>query len=331
MAGIKLAGLRLQAYEHPSDAAALNALTHTAGFDTLITKLNAWGIERFLRVQLTGSYLKVTQDSFPDLYQIFLVMRDRLDVPIDVDVYIASGGEINAFTVGVERPLIVLTTAAVELLAPYEMAFVIAHELGHIKSRHVLYYQIAEFLPLIAGVVGSMTFGIGELLSAGVQVALLNWKRMSEFTADRAGLLGCQDAEVAWRTMMKLAGLPPRYFASVNTEDFLKQARDFQALDADTISKIAKWLNSMGATHPWMVARAQQLLVWIESGQYEEVLKNPQGPAYGTVQAVKFCNVCGNALKGTEAYCPRCRNAVTGYGPPPAPPLPPGVPPPFVR
>src|SRR5215469_12531314 len=144
MAGIKLTGLRLQAYEHPSDAAALNVLTHTAGFDTLITKLNAWGIERFLRVQLTGSYLKVTPDSFPDLYQIFLVMKDRLDVPIDVDVYIASGGEINAFTVGVEKPLIVLTTAAVELLAPYEMAFVIAHELGHIKSRHVLYYQIAE-------------------------------------------------------------------------------------------------------------------------------------------------------------------------------------------
>src|ERR1700678_1136064 len=187
MAAITLEGLRPQVYEHPSDAAALNALTHTAGFEKLIQKLNAWGIERFLRVQLTGSYLRVSADSFSDLYQILASTRQRLDVPVEVDLYIAAGGEINAFTVGVEKPLIVLTSTAVEQLSPEELTFVIAHELGHIKSGHVLYYQIAEFLPLIAGVIGGITFGIGDLLSTGVQVALLHWKKMSEFTADRAG------------------------------------------------------------------------------------------------------------------------------------------------
>ena len=53
------------------------------------------------------------------------------------------------FTAGVERPLILLYSGAVELLSTEELLFVIAHELGHVKSGHVLYYQIAEFLPLI--------------------------------------------------------------------------------------------------------------------------------------------------------------------------------------
>ncbi len=217
-------------------------------------------------MQLTGSYLRVTRDSFADLYQVVADVRDRLEVPVEIDLYIAGGGEINAFTVGVEHPLIVLTTAAVELLSTEELTYVIAHEVGHIKSCHVLYYQIAEFLPVIAGMIGSVTFGLGELFSTGIQMALLQWKRMSEFTADRAGLLGCQDAEVAWRTLTKLAGLPPKYYATLNTEDFLRQARDFQAMDADTLSKIAKWLSSLGESHPWTVVRAQQLLLWMESG-----------------------------------------------------------------
>src|SRR5690348_3773886 len=35
-----------QAYEHPSDTSTLDALQHTAGLETLVRKLNAWGFER---------------------------------------------------------------------------------------------------------------------------------------------------------------------------------------------------------------------------------------------------------------------------------------------
>src|SRR5205085_6259860 len=51
-----------QAYEHPSDTATLDALQHTAGLDILVRKLNSWGFERVLRVQLTGSYVRATAD-----------------------------------------------------------------------------------------------------------------------------------------------------------------------------------------------------------------------------------------------------------------------------
>jgi Zn-dependent protease with chaperone function len=312
MAPKTLTGLRPQAYEHPSDTATLNALTRTAGLDTLVRKLNSWGFERLLRVQLTGSYLRATPDSMSDLYEWLVTARERLDVPMLPDLYVAGSGELNAITAGVDRPLILLYSGAVEQLTPYEVQFVIAHELGHIKSGHVLYYQIAEFLPVIAGVIGTVTLGIGDLLSTGLQVALLHWKRMSEFTADRAGLLACQDADVAMRTLMKLAGLPPRYYKSINTEDFLRQAREFEAMDTETLNKIAKWFSTMGATHPWTVMRAQQLLLWVDRGGYEEVLKAPQRIAVKLPEGVQgYCQQCGWPYRVAQAFCSGCGGAIT--------------------
>jgi Zn-dependent protease with chaperone function len=258
-------------------------------------------------VQLTGSYLRATADSFPELAEVLATACKTLDLPSKPDLYIAGGGQINAFTAGIERPLIVLNSAAVELLTPEELLFVIAHEVGHIKSNHVLYYQIASFLPMVAEIIGSVTMGLGELLSVGVQVALMRWQRMSEFTADRAGLLGCQNTDIALRTMMKLAGLPSKYFHAINPEDFIKQAREFQAMDADKLTLLAKWMSTVGETHPWTVMRAQELLQWVDTGGYEEVLRAPQRIPYQPPAGVRgFCNQCGLPLKGTERFCPGC-------------------------
>lgn len=307
MAHVKLSGLRPQAYEHPLDTKALDALQNTAGLETLVRKCNEWGFERLLRVQLTGNNLRVTADSFPILHDMLQESVAVLDVPKIPELFIAAGGEINAFTAGVEKPVIVLTTAAVDLLSDDELYFVIAHEVGHVKSGHVLYYQLAQFLPVIGEIAGGVTFGIGSLFSTAIEIALLNWKRTSEFTADRAALLGCQDLNVAITTMMKLAGLPHRFFDAINTEDFEKQARDFQALDDDKLSWIAKGLSVMGQTHPWTVMRAQEFLTWIDSGAYDRVLKADHTSHASPAASGKcFCTQCGRALAGTEMFCPGC-------------------------
>jgi Zn-dependent protease with chaperone function len=302
----KLSGLRPQAYEHPSDKAALDALTQVKGFDMVVRKLNAWSFDRLLRVQLTGSFLKVTPDSFADLHDLLVVACERLAMPSVPDLYV-GGGQLNAFTACVENPLILLYSGAVDTLSEEELLFVIAHEVGHIKSGHVLYYQMAEFIPVIAEIIGSATFGLGELLSAPLQLALMHWQRMSEFTADRAGLLACQNADVALRALMKLAGLPHKYFSSVNTQDFIAQAKAFTAMEAEKLNLLAKWLSTIGQTHPWTVMRAQNLLQWVEGGEYQRVLEAPQViPNQLPAGVSGFCDQCGLPLAGQEMFCPRC-------------------------
>lgn len=316
---IKLTGLRPEVYEHPLDAQALNMLQNTTGLETLVRKCNEWGFERMLQVQLTGSYLRVNADNFPDVYEKVTTACEVLDIPKIPDIYIAAGGEINAFMAGVERTAMVLNSGAIDSLTDDELFFVIAHELGHLKSGHVLYYQIAEFLPAIAEMFGAATLGFGDLLGAGLRMALMKWKRTSELTADRAGLLACQDANVAITAMMKIAGLPHKYHDALNPEDFIAQARAFNALDMEMLNRFAKWLGGIGQTHPWTVMRASEFLSWIDSGGYAQVLENPRGTVVPQLPAgtQSFCTGCGRALTGQERFCSGCGKQTAAFVPEP--------------
>ena len=111
----------------------------------------------------------------------------------------------------------------------------------------MLYYQIAEFLPVIAEVIGAATFGIGELLGAGLQMALLNWRRMSEYTADRAGLLGVSGREGRDQRDDEDRGPAAEMLCRrSNVEDFIAQAREFTAMDGEKLNWFAKWLSAVG-------------------------------------------------------------------------------------
>ena len=306
-----LSGLVPQAYEHPLDRRALDALQNTRGLETLVRKCNEWGFERLLYVQLTGSNLRVTADSFPQLHEMLVSACTRLELPTQPHLYIGASGEMNAFTAGVEQPIVVLNSGVVDQMTDDELMFVLAHELGHIKSGHVLYYQIAEFLPLISEVIGEATFGVGALLGASLQLALLNWRRKSEFTSDRAGLLAVQDLNVALSALMKLAGLPQKYKDSVNVDDFVAQARAFEDMDNDKLSWFAKWLSTAGQTHPWTVLRAKMCLEWVDAGGYQQVLDAPHEAALLLPEGVKvFCMKCGQGLSGEEAFCTGCGKPV---------------------
>src|SRR5262245_13597111 len=219
MAHTRLQGLRPQSYEHPSDKKTLDALQSQSGIETLIRKFNEFGVDRLLRIQLMGSYLRATEDSFPGLYRAVQESCEILDLPKRPTVYIQPGG-LNAFTAGVEQPIVVLNAGLIDSMSEQELRFVVGHELSHIKSGHVLYYQVAMLLPVLAEMLGTATLGIGALLSLPLEVALIRWQRMSELTADRAGLLACQDINAATMAMIKLAGLPAKFFDQVNPDDF---------------------------------------------------------------------------------------------------------------
>jgi hypothetical protein len=126
--------------------------------------------------------------------------------------------------------------------------------------------------------------------------------------------------------MMKIAGLPQRYHKAANPEDFVAQAREFEALDADKLNWLVKWLSTMGQTHPWTVMRASQFLAWVDSGGYEEVLNAqhalPPPPSAPGAAAPRFCTQCGRVLSGEARFCPGCGTPVGlagsgAYGTPP--------------
>ena len=263
-----LTGLQHSQYEHPFDKMALEKLEAIP----LLTKFFNWittnTVEKIYTVQYTGSNLKVTPTSYPKIYRYLEDACKILDLQKVPDLYIEWGYSINACTVGAEHPIIILNSGLIDLCDEEEIMFVIGHEVGHIKSNHMLYHMMVQvvnyFIDSLPG---------GTLIAGGLQYALYYWYRMSEFTADRAGLLCCQNQDAMIRAFIKMAGLPKSEYGNIHTDAFLQQARDFKMLDYDGLNKAVKLLSIADDSHPWTVMRSAELLKWIDNGEYGRFIK----------------------------------------------------------
>jgi Zn-dependent protease with chaperone function len=120
---------------------------------------------------------------------------------------------------------------------------------------------------------------VKELLTLSMRAALLAWARRAELSCDRAALLVTQDAHVIGRTMMKLAG--GTYASKVDYDQFLVQARDFQKnYDAKALDRFWADVINSGLSHPFPVWRVSEILQWVESGDYKELMSdNPDSVA----------------------------------------------------
>src|SRR3989454_8836725 len=204
----KFAHLHKNQYIHPADRRALAALRAIPGIDSALKKLLAVTGESAIRVIFTASAVKVTPQQCPDLYAKLQIACTTLGVDMP-ELFVQQNPIVNAFTGGVERPVIVLYSQLLERLTDEEVLAVVAHEVGHIHAEHVLYLTAArliEFLAKTAVLASPLTTIVKELLTISMRAALLAWARRAELSCDRAALLVTQDANVIGRTMMKMAG-----------------------------------------------------------------------------------------------------------------------------
>ncbi len=279
MARKVLSGLRSTVYEHPFDRSALESLEKMPGVSMVLTKINEKGIDRLLRLQCTGSDIRVNADNFSELYQIFVETCHILDVAPLPELYLIYGtGHIETYTIGVDKPIVMINIDGMEKLSAEELVYVFGHEIAHIKSQHLLYHQTAIVLPAMKDVLNSTTLGLGGLATSGVALALYNWVMMAKFTADRAALLACQDMDVAIAALIKLAGLPGQYLSPKVIESFKAQALEFETQSITKLDKLTKTLSFMEYRYPWAVMRASELLRWVESGGYDAVMANSDSP-----------------------------------------------------
>lgn len=271
----KFADLSKHEYIHPADSKALAALRAIPGIDTALKKLLAVTGESAIRVMFTASAVKVTPKQCPDLYAKLQIACTTLGVDMP-DLFIQQNPIVNAFTGGVEKPIIVLHSALIERLNDEETLAVIAHEVGHIHAEHVLYLTAARLMEALANAsLGRLIPGseiIKFIISAGISSALLAWARRAELSCDRAALLVTQDPHVIGKTMMKLAG--GTFASKIDYDLFLEQAREFQKnYDEKWLDKFWADLINAGLSHPFPIWRVSEILKWTESGEYAELMK----------------------------------------------------------
>ena len=264
-------GLDPTVLQHPYDRAALNALQKVPGLDIIVRKFIELFPERVAYIQNVAQTVRVTRTQCPQLYVQLREASAILDMR-EPELYVAQNPLPNAWTSGHVRPYIILTSGLLDLMSEDEVMAVIAHELGHIKSGHVLYRTMALCISLVLTLIGDLTLGVGRLVGRSLEAALLEWYRMSEFTGDRAALLVVQDAQVMLSLMMKFAGGTLFQRNQLDADEFLKQAELYEAVDANLLDRIYKMLLVAPVTHPLTIVRAREIMNWSESQEYKDIL-----------------------------------------------------------
>jgi Zn-dependent protease with chaperone function len=260
-------GISSRAYEHAADRAALTTLRKLSGFDALLKMLNGLIGERRVRLLLLGNAVQVSPQQFPRLEGLLADACRILDQDHSPELFVQQSPIVNAMTIGMDRPVIVLTTGLVELLDEEELRFVIGHELGHAFSGHAVYRTMLLWLLNLTGAASSIPGG-----ALGLQAlvnALLEWFRKAEISCDRAGLLVSQDVEAAVRTHMKLAG--GAHLHEMNPMAFIEQGREYEST-GDVRDSLLRFSLTSQVTHPFPSVRALDLTRWIDSGAYARIM-----------------------------------------------------------
>ncbi|MEU9589621.1 M48 family metallopeptidase [Streptomyces sp. NPDC048193] len=260
-------GISSRAYEHPADRSALVALRKLSGFDTVFKALSGLLPERSLRLLFLSDSVRVSDRQFAHLHDMLRDACYILDLEKVPPMYVNQDPVPNAMCIGLDEPIIVVTTGLVELLDEEEMRAVVGHEVGHALSGHSVYRTVLLFLTSLA--VRVAWIPLGNVAIMAVVTALREWFRKSELSADRAGLLVGQDLQASMRGLMKIAG--GNHLHEMNVDAFLEQADEYEA-GGDLRDSVLKILNVLPRTHPFSTVRAAELKKWEASRDFQRIM-----------------------------------------------------------
>lgn len=271
MSRIPLTQISSVTWEHPADRAALQTLRALPGFDEVVKRIASVFGEAGVRNLFLGDAVLVGPTQRPHLYALYQDVLQALDWPESghpaPQLYVTQTPIVNAGAVGFGNPFIVISSGSLELLDDDEQRFVLAHEVGHIMTGHTTYRTIALIV---------LFFGMSALpLLASIallpfQLALLEWYRKAELSADRAGMLGVQDPRASLMTFLKLAG-GKSLGDQIDLDAYLAQAAEYE-MGGSTWDGILKALNTALREHPFHTVRAAELQRWEKSGAYEKII-----------------------------------------------------------
>lgn len=179
---------------------------------------------------LKGNAIKITPKQFPDIYEVLAKESQTLGLKRIPDAYVwQRGGLLNAFTLRFIGTHYVVVYSDV-LAEAYKkdkatVAFIIGHELGHVKRRHFvkkLFLLPSSLIPFLGAA----------------------YSRACEYTADNFGAFLSPDGAV---TGIMLLAAGPHLTAKVDATQF--------TIQEETEGGFWHWFSEKVASHPNLTKR----------------------------------------------------------------------------
>ena len=185
--------------------------------------------------------VKVSERNLPWIFEIAKAAAQRLDVR-PPGVFIVQDPEINAYALGLRRKIIVINTGLIDATDRDELAFIVGHELTHVKYGWTVPVRI---------------------LGITVPVPLLFSSQQREYTCDRGGLIACRDLDRSVLALAKLA-LGRRLADEIDVARFYTDKKE---VEEDRISRLSEAL----ASHPPIRDRVLHLREFYHSELYKKL------------------------------------------------------------
>lgn len=185
---------------------------------------------------IRGNGVRIHDRQFPDVYERVAALSKEMELKRVPDVFVVqSEGALNAFaTRFFGRDMVVLYSEVFELAREKgqdELDFIIAHELAHVKRRHVwknILILPAGFIPFLSQA----------------------YSRSCEYTCDRHAAYTIQNAAAAKRALTML-GIGKGMYTEVNEDAYREQI--------STESNAIVWMSEILSSHPRLPKRIQAI------------------------------------------------------------------------
>lgn len=204
-------------------------------------------ISMFLHALMLGHIrtngVRLNSEQFPKVYDKVKELCEKMEMKFIPDVYVLeSSGTLNAFaTRFFGRNMVVLYSTIFELIeegAEDELSFVIAHEMAHIKRRHISKQLLVLPAMWIPGVTQS-------------------YSRACEYTCDRIAAFYTGNSEAA-KNCLTIFSVGKKMSKHVNRTSYLNQVNEEKGFFI--------WLSEMLSTHPPLPKRIREIGLFL--GEY---------------------------------------------------------------
>ena len=167
---------------------------------------------------------RVSPRQYPHIHQMLNECATTLDLQPVPELYIEQDPTPQAMAIGLDKPIIVISTGMLDLVDDEGLRFIIGHEVGHVLSGHAVYRTMLMSLINLAAAMEWLPIGAWSIRA--IILGLNEWFRKSELSCDRAGLLCSQDPNAALRVHASMAGA--RNPNEMDIAGFLDQAEEYE-------------------------------------------------------------------------------------------------------
>jgi Zn-dependent protease with chaperone function len=212
---------------------------------------------------LTVTALEVSPNQLPDVHRIVANCASILRLERTPRVFVAERpGPLQIVVQNYTDSVIVIPSQVLRRFRnSIELRFIVGRELGHVRTTgHVRWLTALRQLQNSFGA-KEEAIGPGTLL-----LPILCWSREAELTADRFGLLCCQDLNAAERAIVRMAtGVDSFTAEAINVDAFLRQEETQQLSRVSDMRLLWREINRAA---PFSPERVRELRRYHRSEQY---------------------------------------------------------------